>query len=150
MKHSLISAFLLVFLSAALPLRANSQPILPSEAPSVLFAPPVEELQPADGKVVPLDGFVAVRLVNKSNVKVKYQVLGITRQRILEDKAEVNLTRLPLPMSLTFRRIDNGFLKVTLRSSSEGVLDVELEGTADFDVDRISLWVRVTGDAYLN
>jgi len=150
MKHSIISAFLLVFLSSALPLRASSQPVLPSTAPPILIAPPIEDLQAADGRVVPVDGAMAVRLINKSNVKVKYQVLGITRQRILEDNAEVNLTKLPLPMSLTFRRIDNGFLKVTLKSSSEGVLDVELEGTADFDVDRISLWVRVNGDAYLN
>jgi hypothetical protein len=150
MKHSIIGAFLLAFLSAVLPLRINSQPILPTEAPPVIFAPPVEDLQAVDGKVVPVDGKATIRLVNKSGTKIKYQVLGITRQRFLEDGAEINLTRLPLPISLTFRRVDNGFLKVTLKSSSDGVLDMELEGTADFDVDRISLWVRVTGDAYLN
>jgi hypothetical protein len=150
MKHSIIGAFLLVFLSAALPLRTNSQPILPSEAPPVLFAPPVEDLKAPDGKVVSVDGRVTVKLVNKINTKIAFTFLGFTRQKILDGNADFQLNNLPLPLSLSFSRVDRGFLKVSLKSSTKGVLEVILEETTDFDLDSISLWIRPNGDAYLD
>jgi hypothetical protein len=150
MNLSRTSVSLLLFAFISFPLSLESQGILPSQAPPVLIPPPVEDIQPVDGTVTPVDGNITVKLINKTNAKVRYQVLGITRPRILEGKADSQLTKLPLPVSLTFRRVDNGFLKVTMKSSSTGILEVELDGTEDFNSDRISLWINPKGEGYLN
>jgi len=150
MNPSKISASLLLFSFICLPLSLKSQEILPSQAPPVLTPPPVEDIQPVDGKVTPVDGNVMVKLINKTNAKIRYQFLGGSRQTILDGRIESKLFKLPLPVSLTFRRVDNGFLKVMLKSSSKGILEVELDGTEDFNSDRISLWINPKGDGYLN
>ena len=152
MHRSIISAFLLLFSLAALPVGTKSQgliPVLPSVAPPVLVAPPDQAL-PKDGTVIPVNGSVTVKIINKSNAKVKYQFLGETRPIILEGKSESKSANLPVPVSLTFRREDNGFLKAVLKSSADGVLEVELAQTADFNVDHISLWISPKGNIYLN
>jgi len=152
MNRSIISAFLLLFSLAALPLSIKSQPlvpVLPSVAPPLLVAPPNQAL-PKDGTVIPVNGSVMVKIINKTNAKVKYQFLGITRPTILKGKSESKTANLPIPVSLTFRRVDNGFLKVVIKATANGVLEVDLESTADFDADRISLWINPKGDIYLN
>jgi len=150
MKRSIIGGFLLL-LSTTLPAAVKSQGILPSEAPPVLIAPAVEDIQPLDGTVILVDGSATVKLINKTNARIRYQFLGPgTRQTILEGKAESKLIKLPVPISLTFRRIDNGFLKVGLKSSNPGFLEVELDENTDFDSDRISLWISPKGEVYLN
>lgn len=141
---------LLLFLSIVLPLSLKAQGILPSQAPPVLTPPLVEDIQPVDGSVIPVGENITIKLINKTNARVRFQVLGITRTRVLEGKADARLTKLPLPVSLTFRRVDNGFLKVTLKSSSAGVLEVGLDETKDFNSDRISLWINPKGEGYLN
>ncbi|AFY72627.1 hypothetical protein Syn7502_00467 [Synechococcus sp. PCC 7502] len=146
------TAILPILILVNLPLGAKSQPILPSEAPPVLTAPPIEAIQTPDGNVTPVNGSVTVKLINKTNARIKFQFLGNlgTRQTILEGQAESRLFKLSLPISLTFRRIDNGFLKVDLRTRDNGLLEVEFDLTADFNVDRISLWVSPSGEIYLN
>jgi hypothetical protein len=150
MKHAIVSAFLLVFLSAALPLRANPKPILPSEAPTPVYASPIKDLKAPDGKVVPDNGRVTVKLINKTKTKIAFTFIGFTRQKILDGKANFQLNKLPLPLSVSFSRVDRGFLKVSFKSSSKGVMEVILDETTDFDVDTISLWIRTNGEAYLD
>ncbi len=158
-KTSLISSAILLLLSftasTVKPQENKPQEIKP--APPVLIAPPVEDIQRADGSVVPAEGSVMIRLINKTNAKIRYQFLGdlSNNQKILDAQSESKFVKLPVPVSLTFRRIDNGFLKVTLKpgniqSFGAGVLEIELGETSDFDVDRISLWINPKGDIYLN
>jgi hypothetical protein len=151
MKRSIFGGFLLLLYSA-LPLAVQSEGVLPSQAPPILIAPPVEDIQPVDGTVIPVDGGATVKLINKTNAKIRYQFLGKpgTRQTILEGQVESKLIKLPLPISLTFRRVDNGFLKVVLKSSKAALLEVELDENTDFDSDRISLWISPNGEVYLN
>lgn len=152
MNRSIISAFLLLLSLAALPLSIKSQelvPVLPSVVPPVLLAPP-DQVQPKDGTVIPVGGSVTVKIINKTNAKVKYQFLGKSRTTIVEGGSESESANLPVPVSLTFRRVDSGFLKVGLKSSPDGIVEVVLEATDDFDADRISLWINPKGDIYLN
>jgi hypothetical protein len=150
MKNSIFSTLFLLCLFAASPLRANPKPILPSEAPTPVYAPPIKDLKAPDGKVVPDNGRVTVKLINKTKTKIAFTFLGFTRQKILDGKANFQLNKLPLPLSVSFSRVDRGFLKVSFKSISKGVLEVILEETTDFDVDTISLWIRPNGEAYLD
>lgn len=71
-------------------------------------------------------GNVDIRLVNQTNSRVCYQVIGETRQRLVSPQAAVTLQNLNLPATVTFFRPDRGFLQVSPRRQSDQFLQVTL------------------------
>ncbi len=141
-----IPSLLLLLVTTTFALDVKSQEITP---PPV--APPVEAAQPSDGFAVIVDGKVSIKLVNKTNARIRYQVLEQSARKTLEPQSEFTLKELRLPTSLFFKRRDNGFLKVDIPASkTPGLLEVELNVTTDLGVDRSSLWINSTGEVYLN
>ncbi|TAF57416.1 MAG: hypothetical protein EAZ60_07130 [Oscillatoriales cyanobacterium] len=57
-----------------------------------------------DGKMVPVNGKANVRLTNKTNDRLFYQVVGQTNRRSLAENTTVALQALTLPASILFRR----------------------------------------------
>ena len=102
-----------------------------------------------DGKVVPVNGKVNVRLTNKTNDRLFYQVVGQTNRRILAENSTVALQALTLPASILFRRQDGAFLKPSLKPVGEGTVEVRLDETNDLGLDRKSLSIRNDGALFL-
>ena len=98
-----------------------------------------------DGKVVPVNGKVNVRLTNKTNDRLFYQVVGQTDRRILTENSTVTLQALTLPASILFRRQDGALLKPSLKPVAEGTVEVRLDETNDLGLDRKSLSIRNDG-----
>ncbi len=106
--------------------------------------------QNAVAAVSPTDGRITVRLINNTNAPITFQAVGDTQVRTLAGRSEVALQGLRVPTTVTFYRQDRGLLKVTPRSSESGVLEVNMQETTDFAMDRTALRVENNGDVYLN
>ena len=102
-----------------------------------------------DGKVVPVNGKVNVRLTNKTNDRLFYQVVGQTDRRLLTENSTVALQALKLPASILFRRQDAALLRVSLKPIGEGTVEVRLDETNDLDLDKKSLSIRKDGALFL-
>ena len=101
--------------------------------------------------VSPTAGKVNVRLVNKTNATIVYQVIGDTQLRTLAGRSEIMLQGLRTPTNVAFYRQDQGFLMVTPQASSQnGMLNVTLQETIDFAMDRTSMRIENNGSVYLN
>lgn len=64
-----------------------------------------------DSKMVPVNGKANVRLMNKTNDRLFYQVVGQTDRRNLAENSTVTLQALTLPALIVFRRQDGALLK---------------------------------------
>lgn len=101
--------------------------------------------------ITPTNGRVNLRFINETGSAIDYQVIGDTEYRSLSGRSEMTLARLRLPTTFTFRRADNGFLKVTLYpDSSTGTLTLRVRETPNFAEDRTSVYVDQSGGIYLN
>jgi hypothetical protein len=101
--------------------------------------------------ITPANGRVNLRFINETGSAIEYQVIGDTEYRSLSGRAEMTLEGLRLPATFTFRRADNGFLRVTLYpDSSTGTLTLRVRETANFSEDRTSVYVDQSGGIYLN
>ena len=95
-----------------------------------------------DGKIVPVNGQVNVRLTNKTNDRLFYQVLGQTNRRSLAENSTVALQALTLSASIVFSRPDGALLKPSLKPVGEGTVELRLDETKGLDLDKRSLTIR--------
>ncbi len=102
-----------------------------------------------DGKMVPVNGKANVRLTNKTNDRLFYQVVGQTTRRSLAENSTVTLQALTLPASILFKRPDDALLKVNMKPVGEGTVDVTLDETNDLGLDKKSLSIRNDGAFFL-
>jgi hypothetical protein len=142
--------------SSAPPLRSNNikdQPNLLSE-PSFVnnsTAPLPEERQAPLGVIQPMNGFVNIKLTNKTATTISYEVIGDTTQRQLSGKSEVILRELKVPINITFYREQGGFLLIQPQFISENsLLELTMTETNDFNLDKSSLLIEETGSVFLN
>ncbi len=112
----------------------------------------IQTQQPSVAMVMPTDGRVTVRLVNKTNAPVSYQAIGDTAPRTLQGKSDVVLRGLRIPATVTFHRRDSGLLMVTPQSASsqQGMLQLTLQETTDLGMDRSALRIERSGAVFLN
>ena len=102
-----------------------------------------------DGKIVPVNGQVNVRLTNKTNDRLFYQVVGQTNRRSLAENSTVALQALILSASIVFRRLDGALLKPSLKPGGEGTVELRLDETNDLGLDKTSLRIRNDGALFL-
>jgi hypothetical protein len=101
--------------------------------------------------VTPASGKINLRFINETGSAIDYQVIGDTQYRSLAGRSEMTLENLRLPTTFTFRRADNGFLKVTLYpDSSTSTLTMRVRETPNFAEDRTSVYVDPSGGVFLN
>ncbi len=137
-------------------LRSNtlqSQPSQPSEQSMVngSTAPLPRERQLPLGIIKPVNGFVNIKLTNKTAAKISYEVIGDTTQRQLSGKSEVILRTLKVPVNITFYREKGGFLLIEPQFITEkGILELIMTETNDFNLDKSSLLIEETGSLFLN
>ncbi|MGK7921973.1 MAG: hypothetical protein AB4080_18415 [Trichodesmium sp.] len=110
--------------------------------------PPPKFPEPA-GRVTPGEGIITLRLINQTDAVINYQVIG-GRYRTLGERSVVELSELPIPLTLTYQRPDGGLLLVSPQGISSRVLEVRFNATEDFSLDSKSLNISGKGGVFLN
>lgn len=114
-----------------------------------LVPPAPEQLQPPSAIVIPTNGRLTVKLVNRTDATLAYQVIGDTQERTLPGRTNVTLQALKTPRTITFYRQDRGLLRVRPQPSP-GLLTVTFTETTDLGVDKNVMMIQENGSVYLN
>ena len=114
------------------------------------ITPPLPEQQTPSAIATPVDGKINIKLINTTNAVVSYQVIGDTNQRFLSGDSNVTLQNIKTPVTVTFRRQDNGLLKVSPQATSEGLLEVTLDEATSLNEDTSTMIVQQDGRVLLN
>ncbi len=126
----------------------------PPGTPTTLpVKPPLpENRSQAVAKVMPMNGNVSVRLKNNTNAIVTYEAVGYTQRRVLPGGQETVLRNLPVPVTVTFVRQDDGFVEILpVSASTDGVLEVGLsEDASPLDSNQGVLRIQKDGQVFLN
>ena len=120
----------------------------PATPKSETTQPPPKFPEPA-GRVTPVENLTTLRLINQTDAVITYQVIG-GQYRTLGERSVVELSKLPIPLTLTYQRSDGGLLLVRPQSVSPGVLEIRFNATEDFDLDTKSLNITGRGGVFLN
>lgn len=127
----------------------NSNSVTQSSTSQITVVP-TNRYNNAVAAVSPTNGRVSVLLINQTNAPIVYQAIGDTQQRILPGRSQITLQNLSTPANVSFYRQDRGLLMVTPQSSRQGTLQVTLQETTDFAMDKTSLRIENNGAVYLN
>ena len=125
---------------------------LPGNADTPASVPPLpEERSEPVAMVMPMDGQVNVTLKNNTNALITYEAVGHTQRRYLQSKEETTLQDLPLPLTLTMVRQDDGFIKVTPVSTESGMLEISLdEDRQPLDDKQGAVRIQEDGKVFVN
>lgn len=112
---------------------------------------PEQRSQPA-ARVAPTNGTINVRLKNNTNAPVTFQALQYTQRRTLRPREEVVLQNIPVPVTVTFVRQDNGFVEVIpVTSPEQGLLSLQLdEARNPLNSNQGVVRVQQNGQVFLN
>lgn len=126
----------------------------PPRTPTTLpVQPPLPEQrsQPV-ASVVPTNGTINMRLKNDTNVIVTYEAVQYTPRRSLRPGEEVLLRNVPVPVTVTFVRQDNGFVEVIpVNTPERELLSLTLdEDTTPLDRNQGVIRVQQNGQVFLN
>lgn len=130
------------------PTDSNAAPI--TEPTPGAITPPLPEQQTPSAIATPVDGKINIKLTNTTNAVVSYQVIGDTNQRFLSGDSNVTLQNIKTPVTVTFRRQDNGLLKVNPQATSEGLLEVTLDEATSLNEDNTTMRIQQDGKVLLN
>ncbi|NMG08448.1 hypothetical protein [Brasilonema sp. UFV-L1] len=115
------------------------------------ITPPLpEQNQSPIALVTPANGKVSVRLRNNTNARINYEALGYTGQRVLSGRTEVVLQNLPLPVTISTVRQDNGFVKVTPTSTESGLIELSLDEQRRASDKQGVVRIQKDGKVFLN
>jgi hypothetical protein len=137
--------------------KPNSTPAAPKAAPQTTkpettkpetATPPKFPFPSA--KVAPSEGNLTIRLVNNTKVSVNYQIVGYAAERTLEKGAKVEISKLKIPLNITYQRQDGGFLIAMPKATDPKVLDVTFSATNDLNADTKSMNIQADGLVFLN
>ncbi|XPM57100.2 MAG: hypothetical protein EDM05_003735 [Leptolyngbya sp. IPPAS B-1204] len=126
---------------------------IPLEAGPTPLQPPLPENRAEPVATVALsNNSFDVRLTNRTNALVTFEVVGQTQRRYLEGGQEVILQGISAPATITFVRQDDGFVEVVPISTSEpGLLAVQLdEDASPLDANQGVLRIQQDGQVFLN
>jgi hypothetical protein len=117
---------------------------------SVIVPPLPEQSQAPIALVTPANGKVSVRLKNNTNARITYEAIGYTGQRTLSGGQEIVLQNLPLPVSISTVRQDNGFVKLTPTSTESGMIELSLSEQRNANDKQGVVRIREDGKVFLN
>ncbi|MGG6265553.1 hypothetical protein ACQ4M3_06055 [Leptolyngbya sp. AN03gr2] len=112
---------------------------------------PEQRSQPV-ASVVPSNGTINVRVKNETNAIVTYEAVQYTQRRVLRPGEEAVLQNLPVPVTVTFVRQDNGFVEVIpVTTPEQGILSLQLdEDRNPLDSNQGVIRVQRNGQVFLN
>ncbi|MCU0548210.1 MAG: hypothetical protein MUC48_02570 [Leptolyngbya sp. Prado105] len=112
---------------------------------------PEQRSQPL-ASITPNNGKINVRLKNDTNTIVTYEAIQYTQRRSLRPGEEVLLQNIPVPVTVSFVRQDNGFVEVIPVNNPEaGLLSLTLdEDTTPLDRNQGVIRVQQNGQVFLN
>jgi hypothetical protein len=128
----------------------------PEVAPPASSANPIQPLLPGEvsdpiANITPLNGTANVRLRNDTNTNINYQAIGYTETRTLASGEEVVLRDLPLPVTVTLVRPDNGSLQITpLASTTPDSLSLSSSEAPGVGEVQGALNIQQDGQVFLN
>ena len=137
------------------PLPSNpNEPLAPlpddADTPASVSPLPEERSEPI-AVVMPMDGQVNVTLKNNTNALITYEAVGHTQRRYLQGGKETILQGLPLPVTLTMVRQDDGFIQVMPVSSESGMLEISLdEDQEPLDKNQGTVRIQEDGQVFIN
>ncbi|WP_013322409.1 hypothetical protein [Gloeothece verrucosa] len=124
--------------------------VKPVESGTQATPPLPEDTTPAVASVIPKQGYVNIQLNNTTNTVVTYEVIGHTNQRQLLGRQNIELQDIPLPVTITLVRPDNGFLKIIPVSSESDLLNITLQENPNFNDTQGVVRIQKNGQVYLN
>jgi hypothetical protein len=135
----------------------QTNPSNPTTAPSRqrrssrIVPPTPEQQQAASARIRPVNGRIALRLVNETGANITYQIIGDSNERSLPGRSYVTLQTLLTPTTITFYRPDYGLLMARPRTTAQpGMLEVRFAPTTDLGMDKNALTIEPTGAVFLN
>lgn len=93
---------------------------------------------------------ISLKLVNKTNTLINYQVIGDTQQRTLGEKSQVVLENIKIPVNMTYQRADGGFLLVFPNAINPNTLELTFTATNDSNLDTKTMEIQTQGGVFLN
>lgn len=130
----------------------NTAGSTPTSRPGMVGNPSPESLTSPVARVTPENGTVDIKLNNTTNALISYQVIGHTSPRVLAGGTEETLRNLPLPVTITLTRQDNGLLRVLPIESADaptGTLEVNLDEKIRFDDVQGTIRIQRNGGVYV-
>lgn len=101
--------------------------------------------------IIPKNGTVDVKLNNTTNAVISYQALGHTEPRPLVGQSEYTLRNLPLPVTITLVREDDGLLRILPVSTSQSeMLEVNIDEETSLDSVQGTIRIQGDGQVFLN
>ncbi len=138
-------------------IQANTQPINIQPEANRQFNPsrPVGVIQPpmpahqmrAMGSMNVEGNRVDVTLNNDTNARINYQVIGHTNDRLLYEGDGAELLNLPLPVTITAIREDNGLLDIQDMFPEDGQVEFVLQ-ESDFSGSAITIQIEEDGTIF--
>ncbi|GAA6617245.1 hypothetical protein [Scytonema sp. NUACC26] len=117
---------------------------------SVITPPLPSQQQSPIASVTPTNGQVSVKIKNDTNAAINYEVIGHTERRVLGGKQEVILQNLPVPVTISTVRQDNGFVQVIPVSTKPGMIEFSLNEKANPGNEQGVIRIQQSGQVYLN
>ncbi len=157
-NNKIISVFLGTFLLGlplltqmawANPMNKEVERRSPSGRVGVIQPPLPEDQMRSMGIIQPMNGRVNVTLNNTTGAKITYQVLGHTNDRLLSGGQTQELLDLPLPLTITAIREDNGLIDMTTQSSESGELEVMLDEEPNLGGSNLTIRIQEDGTVFV-
>ena len=139
-----------IAVSSSLP-KATELPIPSRQAVTEL---PLPDKFPRPATRIASDRSAKIYLVNYTNAKIDYAVLGLTGESLLSglleapEQSVAQLPDLPFPLNLSLRRQDNGFIAVRPLVQG-GDLYLIMDFAPSFELDTNYININEGGEVYL-
>jgi hypothetical protein len=132
-------------------LAVAAKPVPPVAAQPEQLLTPEQALPAPRAQIQPVNGRVTLKLINKTNALINYQAVGDTAPRTLGGNTSITLQNLKTPMTLTIDREDRGFLDITPKvlGRKANTLEMTLEGTSNFSLDKTTVRIEKSGLVFL-
>lgn len=119
----------------------------PSRPVGVIQPPMPANQMRAMGRMNTEGNRVDVTLNNDTNARINYQVIGHTNDRIIYEGNGAELLNLPLPVTITAIREDNGLLDIRDMFPDDGQVEFVLQ-ESDFSGSEITIRIEEDGTIF--
>lgn len=115
-----------------------------------VIQPPLPESQMRSvGVIRPMNGRVNVKLNNTTGAQITYQVIGHTDDRSLSGGQAQELLDLPVPVTITAVREDDGLIDIQTQSSESGELEVMLDEEPNLGGSNLTIRIQEDGTVFV-
>ncbi|GAB4240831.1 MAG: hypothetical protein Kow00121_67160 [Elainellaceae cyanobacterium] len=126
-------------------------PYTPENQRSAIPTPyPAEGAREFLGALAPENNTVTVQFENTTNVPITYRATGQTDWRTLMPDAQETLSGLPLPITITMDRNDDGFIAVTPNFIDESTVSISFDEAINRAEGKRAMRIQEDGQVYVH